>query len=565
VAAAPPDLSPVPPPPGLTVVLSVTNAESLQRAVKEIVGESFPIVQQITPNAAAQIFLGTALSDVIDLSKPVRLAFLDHQETFAASFAIASIDDAKKNLAEDFELAHRDGDVLALTPHKGDADASKLRCEIRPAAGPTPYLLVCSSHLPALRALAPYLARTVAAEPAKVDAQLRVFPSALGALVQPVAPTASANERMGTEWGNDALRDLGVLSFDVSAREGSVDAALEGDFVGSKSPLTRIAANYTRGTTEPPALFWHLPADALGAAYAGGSPAADLEPIRESLLSSLTTDARNDGASDAIVTLEEKTFRSTLFTGGPIAVAYGFDLAGATAAITGATVKKPLARAPLHGWYMVGLNEPFSRWDQAFRDAIALDRMPWKSTHEAKRKDNKEPTIVHIDELPLGEAKGFSHASHFAFREYPVDDSKKKAKKGARPISTFHVFVVEDGERTFLGLGENEAQVLGKVKVAVAGAPGTVLAGRSDLQALHRPTSFAGFVTPALVDALRAPSDPTDPLQARTLLDRITGGRDAETLPVTFVAFAPEGHAERFELDVSAPTGAVKLLLSRAK
>lgn len=556
---APPEAvgSPVPAPPELSAVVSVKDARALQRAARDLLGGAAPILSRFTVDSAAEALLGTALADVVDLGKPIDLGFLEASDLYAASFALASIDDAKRNLAEDFDLAPREGGGVALTPHQ-NGDTTKLRCEIRPAPGDSPYRLVCASRASALRAVAPYLVQTVAREAVPDDARLRLFHPSFS-VWQGTSPAPETPEQAPLfQAVREGFHDLSALTFAATLAPDGVHAEMKEVFQGTQSPFTRIALAHARDAGPLPDLFWRLPADALVAGYARGADAADLEPLRKSLLRATETSIREQTTSEEMVERARKVIASTLLTGGPIAAAYGFDVPGAVSAIASATVKRPLERSALHGWFLVGLEEPSSRWADAFHEAIALQTLPVKAPQGMLHR-RAEATLTRCEELALTDATLPPHTAHFALREYTT--AKGKARGAAK--WTFHVYVVPDGPRTWLAMGENDTVVVAKARGTIAAGPDDGLASRTDLRSLRGATGFGGFVTLGLFPALNGPSDPADPVAARTLLERLSALPEAGATPITFFTSGGGGERDGVELRVVAPNGAVKGILSQ--
>jgi hypothetical protein len=561
-ATAPPDTTPVAPPPKMTAVVTLKNAEALQKNVRDLASSAFPILQSLTVDAAAQTFLGTALADVVDLSKPIDVAFLD-TNAFAVSLALASIDDAKQNLAEDFDLVPREDGVIALAPRKS-GDRPNLHCEIRPASGASPYRLVCATHTAPLRALGPYLARTVPRNEAPDDLRIDVAAPSL-ALNLGTSDAPTPMEADLRKLASDTLADIGALSLDATLGTDEIGLRAKTVFRSSRSSLTRIATTHARDAKPLPDLFWRLPADSLGAFYARGAEVADLAPLKSWLLETIDASARAEGGSNELVESSKKVLSSLFLTGGPVSVAYGLDVPNAIAAISNATVKNPVPRTAFHGWLLVGLEEPSSRWVEGLKASSALDRSLWEKSALERHKTERE--TFKVREEPPTDPKLPPHTAHFVARQSRF----VRGKSAPATTLSLHVYVVPDGNRTWLAMGENDSQVLAKVNGVLAATPEAVLASRTDLQALHVPTGFAGFVTAGFFDAIRGPDDAAAPTKARELLDALSASPAVEGAPISFVVptsaatgGASEGGGE-VELQVRAPRGVAKALLSRSR
>jgi hypothetical protein len=268
---------------------------------------------------------------------------------------------------------------------------------------------------------------------------------------------------------------------------------------------------------------------------------------------------REDGATDEALTRARKAMASLLFTGGPLSLAYGFDLPGALAAIAAETPGHHADRRVLHGWLVAGVQEPASRWTDAIRELNAVNELPAKKVEAHGGAAQPKKTATMATEQKVVDPKLGPHAAHFIFSEYPVLNGKRAAK----PTSVDHLFVVPDGDRTWLAVGENESQLVGKMKAILGGGPS--LASRSDLGALHAPAGFAGFLSVGMFDAIDAPDDASEPTKVRAFFDRVSASKDIETSPMMFLMPAADGAAKAVELRALAPRAIITGLLARAQ
>jgi hypothetical protein len=216
-------------------------------------------------------------------------------------------------------------------------------------------------------------------------------------------------------------------------------------------------------------------------------------------------------------------------------------------------------RSAFHGWFVVGLEEPASRWTDGIRDFDALDRLPGKPVRKSNEPSAGDATITKMSEEPVPDTKLAPHTTHFVFRTVP----RAKGQAAAHAKQILHVYVVPDGSRTWLALGENDAQVVAKAKEVLAATPATGLAGRTDLGALHVPSTLAGFMTAGLLDALRSPDDGTAPTKTHTFFERLSAPPAIEGSPVMFLVPGSAGAADGVELRALAPKEVTRALLSR--
>jgi hypothetical protein len=555
--SAPPDLSPVQAPPDLVAVVTVKNAQALQGSIRDIAADAFPAVRQVTVEALAQSLLGPALSDVVHLSEPIDVAFLGSFESVAASFGLASLDDAKQNLAEDFDLTPGQEGVIGLSPHKG-ADPNKLLCEIRPSAGQPAYRLICATQHTTLRALAPYMARTLPRESTSEEALVRFFPVGLADKIKGDGTAATPFEALGRKMGSEAMADTQALSLGASVGGDPVEAFARATFRSAESPITRTLLAQADVKGPPPDLFWRLPADSLGALYTVGGKADDLAPLQGVLLDSFAKFLGEDGASDEAVARGRKAMSSMFLTGGPLSLAYGFDLPAALAAITAETPGHHADRRVLHGWLVAGVQEPTARWIDGFRELNLVDRLPSKKAEGHASAEPPKKTVTIGTEEKVTDPKLGPQAAHFVFSDYPQSGGKRASK----PTTVNHIFIVTDGDRTWIALGENQSQLVGKLKEILSGGAG--LAGRGDLGSLHASTGFAGFVSAGLFDALGSPDDASEPTKVRAFFDQVSGSKDIETTPMVFLMSGADGAAKTAEVRALASRAIIKGLLARA-
>jgi hypothetical protein len=361
-------------------------------------------------------------------------------------------------------------------------------------------------------------------------------------------------DTLGRKLMTDAIGDMESLSLGANLSGDPVQASIRGTVRSATSLFTRTAMGQAQVKDPPPDLFWRLPADALAAAYTVGAKAEDLAPLQTLMLDGICKGVAEDGASDEALARGRKALASVLLTGGPLSLAYGLDLSGALTAIAAETPGHHADRRAFHGWAVAGVQEPASRWVDAIREMDAIDRLPSKkgAHHDGTPRDHETVSA----EEKVSDPK---IAAHFVFREYALSGGKRAAK----PKSVTHLYVAADGDRTWLALGENEAQLLGKVKEILSG--GSALARREDLSALHAPTGFAGFVSAGLFDALSSPDDASDPTKVREFFNHVDATKNVETAPVVFLVPASDGAAKAVELRVFASRNIVKGLLSRAQ
>ncbi len=461
------DLSPIPAPEGLKVIVSVKDAEALLRNVRDLAGPAFPTLKTISVDAGAQAFLGAALSDVVDLTKPIDVGFLDAFDTSVVSLALASIDDARQNLAENYDLVPREppeAGVLTLAPRSKKGEAPRVRCEIRPAARGPAYRLVCATGAANnLRALAPYLTRTVAREDAPDDIRVRVFPAAFLALRPPSNPAKAVVERALT----DFIADTGSLSLDATLAGDSIGARAEAAFGSSHSPLARlILAERAREKAAAGPLLApprRLSRRRLRERGGRGGSGAD-EDLAARFDHDVAPGARSAGRGDRAGHGGDSRLRPLHGRAAGHRVrlrSRGRRLRRSRARRSSTRVE----RSALHGWFLAGVEEPSARWVDGLRALGAVKRFPWKMP----RTQCDEPVTVTVVESHAVDSKLPAGTAAFVWEEsVPVKCQPAKAAKAANAANAanakrgdpsknaFHLYVVPDGTRTWIAISRRE-------------------------------------------------------------------------------------------------------------
>src|SRR6185312_4106210 len=315
------------------------------------------------------------------------------------------------------------------------------------------YRLICAQKHATLRAVAPYMARTLPREPVGDEVLVRLFPAGLADKLK----SEPADDDWGALFSKLAVQAIDEMqSFSIGASVGAepVQAAVRETLRSADSPLTRILTAQVDVKAPPPDLFWRLPADALGAVYSVGARGEDLAAMKTLFLDTFVKSVREQGVSDEAVARGKKAMEAILLTGGPVSMAYGLDLPAALAAIGAETPGHRADRRVFHGWFAVGVQEPAARWIDAIREINAADRMPKKKVEPGagagagKEKDaekKKDDVTTVATEGKVGDPQLASRATHFVFSDFP----RKDGKLATKPASVDHLFVVADGDRTW--------------------------------------------------------------------------------------------------------------------
>lgn len=566
-AAAPSDVGPVKAPDTLTFVLRVKSGDVAMDRARTLLGNTVPIPQGLTLSAMAATVMGDDLAAVVDFSKPIEAVVLgktlDDTGTVAVSLAVPSFEDAQKNLAEDFKLVpHDDGSVSI---EAGGEARSKFPCELRPSAGPTNYRMVCGSSRHALRAAGAYLTRTLAREEPRSDVQVDMhFGPAIRAALTKDAPK-NAGERMAQKMLVGFSDDIDAMTMSGTVDSDALLLAFGANFRGTASPVTPAILAHARSTEGLPGSFWQLPRDADAAFATRGAKLDDLDPLRTLIFSSLDESLVADGYTPEDAATVLKMLSSLFLTGGPLAVAHGFDAAAASKALAGKTAERDVKAGVLHGWTLVALDEPASRWVDGGRQLIVEQKLKPKNPPTAEgaaaRKEQKSDSS--LSEEPLAGAKLPAGSAHFVWTTYPMANGKVEKNKG--PSSVTHLFVAPRGNGTWIAIDDNKAQALDRLERALHAAAGTTMADRKDLQELRGKSGAGGFMTLRTFDALDVSDKAEDREDTRAALSRMTAGGDAEDAPIPLLVTPGSAATPGIELQGRLRGEVIRELVSRAK
>jgi hypothetical protein len=245
-----------------------------------------------------ELVAGEALGPIVDLDEPIDVAVATSGEGMrlkalvAVSAGVKDPDNVRSALGERYKLVPKDNGVFFIqglgaaarsesddaddSPADGDGD--RRACELAPSFGTPSIRLVCASDARALAELGPWLTRSAPRDAPGDDLRLDVR-------MAPVRSTLVSFRRMatvvlggllgdgaGSGGAHDAAVDLAAEFLDFAIDLDTASLALDlGDtvahakvtatFAGSASTITRIARAHADGGSEPPRVFWQLPAD----------------------------------------------------------------------------------------------------------------------------------------------------------------------------------------------------------------------------------------------------------------------------------------------------------------
>lgn len=524
-ATNPPPSVPVPdtPPEGLVMQGRITNLRmSWANADRLLVANGGSPIGA-SPEVMALGFVGPALADIVDLGAPLDVGiFGEGSDRFVLSLGVDP--DVAPRLGRLFTWEPEDG-MLRITGTRGEESPFEPMlpaCALTNPDEDTSQRLVCASDEDLLHEAGGYMGRKVAREPGEGDVRLELDASRLFADLANEAsePNESAAEAAGDALGKSFLRDIGRLSFVGAWGKNEIDAEMVLGFPRNGSAFSQVLTARPSAQTPPPSVFARLPRDAAVALYGQGANARSLSPLRDELLRALLKDMVEEGYDQGLLDVFGEKVSALFFTGGPIAVAVGVDRAGAEKALVGfqkdeqpredepKPKDKPKAKGKedpraaafraLRSWTVVGVEEPFETWSRGLMAIIdagnAVDAKK-NGTSKAgaggatttptkpgkKDKDRETTTILPVKPSPSA-PKG---SLHLEIRVKPLVPD-------APPAHVTHMYVMADGSRTWIGVGEDEASVLARLSLTREGAPEKTIAGMPELDLTRTAGASAG-------------------------------------------------------------------------
>lgn len=518
VAAPAVDLTPVPAPAGHFATIRLKNVEPLLRfaAQKAMPGDPQGGIRMGLGELSREV-LGDAanpkaLAEVVAVDAPIHVIAAIAGDAsapdahVALSIGLKSVDGAKAAIRDAREIAPgqwavRDGDVPCLV-----------------AAAPPPVAarMVCGKDEASVVALAPYLVRTLGAEPPPPNdfaAELRFGPidERFGRDVRRLLPQATILARSELAIGEPRfdraieraaggaaselgawLADLDTLSIRGSmAPDGGAGANVALTFRQKTSWLAGTTADAASRQIATPALFWQLPKDAQGASWSSGWDAARWNDV----LAVLRDLAEGGLTKFSIGTPDDRKAIAALIALPPGVRPPSVSANGASPALVG-DAKTPQAKLDhalrsAVGWYVFGFTEPADSSVKWLKDLVAVYGRPSVQAAIKKNVTGKEgamiPTIKSVA-APAALGKG-AYAVEVTVPNIEIEGGKVKA--------TVHMFVMADGAQHFIGVGADKDDVVKRLLSSKTGASReATLGARPGLDGLKAaPGSSGGFMT----------------------------------------------------------------------
>jgi hypothetical protein len=459
---------------------------------------------RLDPLAVASA-LGLPSGAAVDLDRPIDFAMLAGDKGMVTAVTLAYEQAGEDAIGEEFDLVPQgDGTRRLRARSSAKLDQAPPACLLAPDSA-SGRRLVCGPSDEALKAVAPYVLRSMSRMPSTSDLRLELFPASFGH-----PPTRDANasemEQEGEAAMGRVLADLGSMVLEARFDGTSYDATLGLRFATRAEPMT--AAFIGQASTDGPALdaFEHLPRDSGAAVYVRGATPADVAPFKTWFGALLGKRMSDLGYASADVEAMMASLGRLFLTGGPWILASGHRPDQARAALDayvdkGVTTEqaRSVARAALQGWALAEVEEPPARWIEGMKELVRLDSI--RPTSAPSKQGPPEPEHTSLSLAPVDKAFRLpAETLHVKASVTPARDwleAQKKSGGKAVPVipHTTHIFVVPDGSHTWFAFAEDPALAAAKARVALNGGPAETLRSRDELGVMgSSPSGAAGFV-----------------------------------------------------------------------
>ena len=560
------DTSAVPEPQNVVLVARVA---SLAKALRSV--HTWSQLPMPKDDAITEMMTTEAVGGLVDLEQPVDLVLAVTptgsriKQQMAVSAAIKDFEKAKSAFMEHFKLSLMDGGMLHVDglgrpssddddddddrapkgseKKKEDDDEDRRHCALAPAYGTPAVRLVCGWTLGGLKALGPYLTRTVPRTPPTTDFTMQLKTAPLKQMIADQKPMLRGlvGTLIGMRGVNRGVSDLaGALGMDLADMaldldQANLEARLDDagakvdvavKFGGQSAALTKLAMQHPERVDVAPAAFWQLPGDAEFAVFHRGLDKPELDGARDLFANVIGSQLASEGVTDPERANVVDAFKK--MTSGAAAVfAAGLDTAktrrafadqrqldrysyyrSSTPDATRIEARRAAAEAIL-GWSVFGIEEGAGKFTSAARDLVAAFNKPKIATAlKTKRKDGPLPAM-RIGAAPKGAPKDTLHVEVDLYPYYvppppaptpkpgatppKPTDKDKDAAKPPKPLR-IHVLVVPDGaSRTWIVVSADEALAAAKANAVLASSPDSDrLAKRAGLEPLRTMKLGAG-------------------------------------------------------------------------
>ncbi|WP_437961579.1 hypothetical protein WME76_19310 [Sorangium sp. So ce119] len=516
-AALPADAQPAPAPAGLSSVVRIADARRTWGDVTQLLaGTPFGMfLLGAGPEALLENALGPALADVVDLARPLDLAVFGRSKGARIVASLSVPEREMSRLQDRFVLEEHRGMLRVKGVRAEDPDDRALPrvCAFEPGDRSGSARLICADDAEDLEAAAPYLARVVGREPLEVDARIEVPGRAVIEAMKdmPEEDDDSHSGKVGQGFAEAFVRDLESVSVDLTWASPDIDVGFGMRLASRRSPLALAVAPVAAQDAATPPAFFRLPRDTALAFYTQGASREELTPLREAFFQGLRDDMAGEGYDASGLDRFMDRLETLTFTGGPLVIGSGGDRAAAEKALAdykggkGAARSQKAARRALQSWFLVAVEEPAQPWIAGVKELIQigeeLDRTKASATaagnaaagagapggppkgDAGKGDDDEQTTDLVVVRAPAALPAGTLH----------VELRSRPLTKDAPPAHTSHLYVVPAGQRTWIGLGEDGAAVVDRLRIAAdPGRDERTLGAAPGLEALRQRGTLAG-------------------------------------------------------------------------
>ncbi|KYF62787.1 hypothetical protein BE11_28940, partial [Sorangium cellulosum] len=465
------------------------------------------------PEALLENALGPGLADVVDLGKPLDIAVFGRSKGARLVASLSVPERELSRLQDRFVLEERRGMLRVKGVRAEDPDDRALPrvCAFEPGDRSGSARLICADNVEDLEAAGPYLAQVVGREPLEVDARIEVPGRAVIEAVKdmPEEDDDSHSGKVGQGFAEAFVRDLESVSVDLTWASPDIDVGFGMRLASRRSPLALALAPVAAQDAATPPAFFRLPRDTALAFYTQGASRAELTPLREAFFQDLRDDMVGEGYDASGLDRFIERLGTLTFTGGPLVIGSGGDRAAAEKALADykggkrAARSQKAARRALQSWFLVAVEEPAQPWIAGVKELIQigeeLDRKKASATaagnaaagasggppkgDASKDDDDEQTTDLVVVRAPAALPAGTLH----------VELRSRPLTKDAPPAHTSHLYVVPAGQRTWIGLGEDGAAVVDRLRIAAdPGRDERTLGAAPGAEALRQRGTLAG-------------------------------------------------------------------------
>jgi hypothetical protein len=455
---------------------------------------------------------------------------------FAVSAGVRSLETAEAVLADHFTLVPADNGALLIQGRPGsdrraDSDAdredddsgSRRTCELAPAYGASSTRLVCAfGDERGLAELGPWLTRGATRVGGTSDLRIDVRVSAIHSIVSEKWRGISAlfGALAGSALGAPRLGDLALgaaqdvvsfvldldrLSLDVALSDSAAQVEFTRNLSGTTSVLARLATANADRVGPPPPAFWQLPSDADLALFGRGIDPTIVGPVRDNVIHLVNDALARDGVRPADANAIVDALRQ-LPVGAAGVYAAGIDADAVTKALALAAASPRTEESErsglwasanaLLGWHVAEIDAPAAEMTTAIKALMAAWSRP--GVVAAYHAGSGGLAALHFRGARVPKGRAWPEGSEHDVVELqppPLRPGVRGKVAAAVGPLAFHVLVVPDGPRTWVGVGGDEALTAAKLATALAGS-GDTLQSRAELATWREArVGEGGFVT----------------------------------------------------------------------